>query len=142
MPPLAWEKQLCMIREMGRTMKKILIVEDEFDVSKVLKKRLTDANFEVMVALDGYQGIQMALKNTPDLMILDLMLPAGGGLGVLKAIKTSTHTKFMPVVVLTGMSNEEYKKKVLEHGIDAYVEKPYVPEELLSTIRKLLGMNE
>ena len=123
-------------------MKKILIVEDEFDVSKVLRKRLTDASFEVTVASDAYQGVQMALKNTPDLMILDLMLPAGGGLSVLKTIKASTYTKFMPVVVLTGMSDEEYKKKVLEYGIDAYLEKPYVPEELISTIRKLLGINE
>ncbi|MFH1287354.1 MAG: response regulator transcription factor [bacterium] len=120
-------------------MKKILIVEDEFDVSKVLKKRLSDAKYEVVIAGDTYQGNQMARKEHPDLIVLDLMMPGGGGLEVIKNIRLSTSTKFIPVVVLTGMSDEEYKKKVMDAGVEAYLEKPYDPENLISTIRNILG---
>ena len=117
----------------------ILIVEDELDVLKVVKKRLTEANFEVVVASDGYQGVQMTYKELPDLIILDMMLPAGGGMSVLEKIRASTNTKFIPVVVLTGMSDPEYKKKVLDAGVDAYLTKPYEPAELISTIQNLLN---
>ena len=119
-------------------MHKILIIEDEIDISKVLNKRLTDAGFKTSVSADAYQGVEMAHQEHPDLIILDLMLPAGGGLSVLKRIRVSTHTKFIPIVVLTGMKDEKYKKEVLDEGVEAYMEKPYEINELLETIKKIL----
>ena len=120
-------------------MRKILIIEDEEDVAIVVRKRLVDAGFAAVVSADATQGVQMAHDEKPDLIVLDLMLPAGGGLKVLKDIKISMHTKFIPVVVLTGMKDEEYKKQVLDEGVDAYLEKPYEPTHLIATIEKILG---
>ena len=65
-------------------------------------------------------------------------MPAGGGAGFLKNMKSSSHLKFTPVVVLTGMSDPDYKQKILDAGVDAYLEKPYEPDELISTIQNCL----
>lgn len=122
----------------GKSGRKILVVEDESDISKVLVKRLSVAGYEVVVAEDAYQGINTMHQIRPDLVILDLMMPAGGGAGFLKNMKSSSHLKFTPVVVLTGMSDPDYKQKILDAGVDAYLEKPYEPDELISTIQKCL----
>ena len=119
-------------------MSKILIIEDEPDLTKVLRKRLLGQGFEVIAAADGYQGVEFAHKEKPDLIILDLMLPAGDGLSVLKNIKMSARTRYIPVVVLTGMKDEEYKQKVTDEGVEAYLEKPYEPDVLITTIKNVL----
>ena len=119
-------------------MHKILIVEDEPDTSRVVAKRLEKAGFEVVVAVDAYQGISLAHKEGPDLIILDLMLPAGGGLAVLKNLEMSSKVTRIPVVVLTGIKDEEYKDAMLKRGIEAYLEKPYDADELIATIRNIL----
>ncbi len=119
-------------------MSKILVVEDEMDVSKVLRKRLQEAGYEVVVAIDAYQAVEYAHKEKPDLIILDLMLPAGGGLSVIKNIKMSPRLAYLPVVVLTGIRDDQYKAKVLEEGVDAYLEKPYEVEVLLKTLSDVL----
>lgn len=120
-------------------MSKILIIEDEYDVVKVVSKRLSDAGFETVVAGDAYQGVDLAHKEKPDLIILDLMLPAGGGIKVLKDIRISSHTAYIPVVVLTGMQDAAYKKNILDQGVEAYLEKPYDAEELIETIKSILA---
>jgi DNA-binding response OmpR family regulator len=120
-------------------MRKILVIEDEIDVQKVVAKRLSQHGFEVFVADDGCHGIELAHREGPDLIILDFMLPAGNGLVVLKNLRSSSHTRYIPVVVLTGMKNEEYKQKMLDEGVDAYLEKPYEPDELIGTIEGILN---
>jgi DNA-binding response OmpR family regulator len=119
-------------------MRKILVVEDELDIAKVLLRRLKDAGFETECAQDAYLAIKFCHDFDPDLVILDLMLPAGGGLFVLKNIRLSPKTSTIPVLVLTGIKDEEYKKKVLDQGVSAYMEKPYDHQELIDTINKLL----
>ncbi|MFA6384773.1 MAG: response regulator [Candidatus Omnitrophota bacterium] len=119
-------------------MKKILVVEDEVDIAKVLLKRLNDAGFETQCALDAYLAVKFCHDFAPDLVILDLMLPAGGGLFVLENIRASAKTNSIPVLVLTGIKDEEYKQKVLDQGVSAYMEKPYEHQELIKTINKIL----
>lgn len=119
-------------------MSKIMIIEDEPDTVKVVTKRLTQAGFEVVVAADAYEGVRFAHKEKPDLIILDLLLPAGGGLSVLKNIKMAAEIRYTPVVVLTGAKNEDYKRQILDEGVEAYLEKPYEPDVLLSTIQDIL----
>jgi OmpR family response regulator RpaB len=120
-------------------MSKIMIIEDDLDTVKVLHKRLTLKGFEVIVAQDAYQGIALIHKTQPDLIILDLMLPAGGGQAVLKSLRLSDQIGYIPVIVLTGITDPEYKKKVLSDGVDAYIEKPYDPDYLITTINNLLN---
>jgi len=116
----------------------VLIVEDEQDVAIVLAKRLKDEGFEVIMAQDAYEGFSLALKDKPDLVLLDLMLPAGGGLGVLQNIRSSSKIMNMPVVVITGIKDAEYEQKVLKAGVEAYLEKPYDFEQLKGIIQKIL----
>lgn len=116
----------------------ILVVEDEFDLAKTLRKRLTSNGYEVRVAEDAYQGVQAIREEAPDLVILDLMLPCGGGMFVLNSLKSKPLTKFIPVIVMTGMNDDDYKKKIMDLGVDAYMEKPYDPPTLLKTISSLL----
>ncbi|MFH1413730.1 MAG: response regulator transcription factor [Candidatus Omnitrophota bacterium] len=119
-------------------MDKILIIEDEQDTAKVLIKRLSVEGFSICVASDAYRGLELTLKERPDLIILDLMLPAGGGLSVLKNIRASNYSQTIPVVVLTGINDEVYKQQVLDEGVEAYLEKPYDHHTLIATIKNIL----
>jgi DNA-binding response OmpR family regulator len=119
-------------------MSKILIIEDEPDTAKVVTKRLAQGGFEVIVAVDAYEGVKFAHKEKPDLIILDLMLPAGGGFSVLKNIRMTAEIRTTPVVVLTGIKDEDYKQQILDEGVEAYLGKPYDPDVLISTIQGIL----
>lgn len=121
---------------------KILVVEDELDAAKVLVKRLTSHGFNVLVANDAYQGTALINKEKPDLVILDLMLPAGGGISVLKNVKTNPTIAYIPIIILTGMKDEQKKREVMNEGVAAYLEKPYDADNLLGTIRKILDKKE
>ncbi|MGB7581536.1 MAG: response regulator transcription factor [Sedimentisphaerales bacterium] len=120
----------------------ILVVEDELDMQKVVAKRLSSRGFTVHCASDGYQAVQKAHKIAPDLIVLDLQLPAGDGLSVLRKLRISKNTKKTHIVVLTGMTNELFKQSVLTEGVDAYLQKPYDSQVLLDTIDKILGKKE
>lgn len=123
--------------------KKILIVEDEKDTASLLSKRLTAAGYEVLITPDVTFGISESHRFRPNLIILDLMLPGGGGLAVLNSLKLSIHTEHIPILVLTGLHDEDYKKKVLEAAsVRAYLQKPYKAEELISEIKKIFDENK
>lgn len=119
-------------------MTKILIIEDEADILNVLKKRLSDSGFEVILSMDAYQGVEAAHKERPDLIVLDLVMPAGGGWSVLKNLKASTHTRDIPVIVLTGLKDKKQKERLFSQDIEAYFEKPYDPKELINKIKDIL----
>ena len=120
-------------------MSKILVVEDEEDVAKVLLTRLSVAGFQASVAADAYEAIKLAHEFNPDLVILDIMLPAGGGLFVFNNIKLSHPLNLVPVLVLTGIRDEEFKNSLMAQGVDAYMEKPYDHLELIKVIKDLLA---
>jgi len=78
------------------------------------------------------------MRLRPSLIILDLMLPGGGGLSVLRKIRRSYLTQSIPVIVLTGMQDDDHKKQVIEFGVEGYLQKPYDPAELLASIEGLI----
>lgn len=119
--------------------KHILLVEDEEDLAVLLSTRLRSEGYAVSRVSDGVQAMQQVMQLRPSLIILDLMLPGGGGLGVLEKVKMSVLTHDIPVVILTGMQDPGYEAKVLEKGVDAYLQKPYDPVELLTEIKRLIG---
>ena len=118
--------------------KKILIVDDERDIVKALMIRLQRAGYEVVTAFDGAQGVFMAHKEKPDLIILDIRMPAGDGFSVAQRLKHSTHTFTIPVIFLTGSPEENAEQKAMALGARFYVKKPYDPEELLDAIKRAL----
>ena len=118
--------------------KKILIVEDEPDFAKALKILLQDSGYYVMTALDAVQAISKVSKGKPDLIILDLRIPAGGGLSVADKLKRSSHTSSIPIIVLTASSDEEDEKRAMRLGALFYFRKPISHEEFLEAVRSAL----
>jgi len=118
--------------------KKILIVDDERDIIKALTIRLRGAGYEVVTAFDGAQGIFTAHKENPDLIILDIRMPAGNGFSVAEKLKESVNTLAIPVIFLTGSPERDSEEKAMTLGARFYVKKPYDPEELLDAVSRAL----
>ncbi|NWG03115.1 MAG: response regulator [Syntrophaceae bacterium] len=118
--------------------KKILIVDDERDIVKALLIRLQAAGYHVVTAFDGAQGVFMAHKEKPDLIILDIRMPAGDGFSVAQRLKRSTHTFTIPVIFLTGSPEKEVEERAFAMGARFYIKKPYDPEELLDAVKRAL----
>ncbi|MDI9256044.1 MULTISPECIES: response regulator transcription factor [Flavobacterium] len=117
-------------------MKKILLVEDEAHVVSFIKKGLSEEGFEVSVAFDGKTGLQLALENTFDIIILDIMLPDVNGLDVCKAIRRENQE--VPILFLTALGTSENIVLGLENGADDYLVKPFKFIELVARIKTLL----
>ncbi|MGO8988146.1 MAG: response regulator [bacterium] len=118
--------------------KKVLIVDDERDIVKVLMIRLRGAGYEVVTAFDGAQAIFVAHKEKPDLIILDIRMPAGDGFSVVEKLKHSTDTFSIPVIFLTGGPERDSEEKAMTLGARFYIKKPYDPEELLDAVKRAL----
>ncbi|MBN8709959.1 MAG: response regulator [Verrucomicrobia bacterium] len=116
----------------------VLVVEDESDVVDLLRYNLSRAGFGVIIANDGVEGLEMARKNRPDIIVLDLMLPRMDGLAVCKALKREAETEQMPIVMLTAKSEPNERVNGLELGADDYVTKPFSPRELVLRVQALL----
>ncbi len=118
---------------------RILIIEDDISSARGLAKILLTYGFEVITAIDACQGLSQTFEKKPDLVILDLMLPAGGGLSVLKNIRSSSQIMNTPVVVISGMSDEAYKISIAKEKVDAFLTKPYDFQELNTIIQNILS---
>jgi len=116
----------------------VLIVEDEADVVDLLRYNLTKAGFSVLIATDGLEGLAMARKNRPDIIVLDIMMPGMDGHAVCKALKKDPATESVPVIMLTAKSEPSARIHGLEIGADDYVTKPFSPRELILRIQALL----
>ncbi len=118
--------------------KKILVVDDELDVAKALKIRLKTSGYDVILAYDSVEGYTMANKEKPDLIILDIMIPGGGGFVVADRLKRDAATHHIPIIFLTGISGGE--DRAYKAGASGYLMKPYQPEKLLETIHDALEL--
>ena len=118
--------------------KKILVVEDNEDVALGLAVRLAGAGFEVRSVTTATDGVKAIDLFEPDLVLLDLLVPGGGGYSVLKGLRNAPHTARVPVIVTTGLGDKEYKERIRALGVNAFLDKPYDPEEIIETARGLL----
>lgn len=114
---------------------KILLVEDEVKISRFLELELTHEGYEVVKAYDGRTGLEKALEEAFDLIILDIMLPSVNGLEILRRIRKNSD---IPVIMLTAKDETMDKVMGLDMGADDYVTKPFAIEELLARIRVAL----
>jgi two-component system, OmpR family, alkaline phosphatase synthesis response regulator PhoP len=117
---------------------KILIVEDEKDIVKMLNYNLKKEGFRTIEAYDGEDALGLALKERPDLILLDLMLPGIDGLEVCRQLKKEPKSAGIPIIMLTAKTQETDKVVGLELGADDYVSKPFSPKELIARIRAVL----
>ncbi len=120
--------------------KRILVVDDEPDLVVMISKTLRHKGYEVITANDGQEGLEKAKTQKPDLIILDLMLPRIHGYKVCGLLKKDARYAKTPVILFTAKAKEEEDIKLgQEVGADAYINKPFEPEVLLSKIEELIG---
>src|SRR6516162_2366011 len=115
---------------------KILIVEDEPNMVAGLRDNFEYEGFQVLTALDGVEGLERALKDSPDLVVLDVMMPRMSGLDVCKQLKSKRPS--VPIIMLTARGQEVDKVVGLELGADDYVTKPFSIRELLARVKAVL----
>ncbi|MGE5790512.1 MAG: response regulator, partial [Syntrophaceae bacterium] len=111
---------------------KILIVDDEKDIVDLIAYNLEKEGYETLKALDGEKALQLIRTKTPNLVILDLMLPGIQGLEVCKRIRKFPETAAIPIIMLTAKGEEIDKVLGLEVGADDYITKPFSVKELLA----------
>jgi two-component system response regulator AdeR len=115
-------------------MKKILIVEDDQGIARALEVRLKSSGYKVAIAADALTGVNSALKFRPDLVLLDISLPAGSGFNVAERLQRLLAT-MTPFIFLTASKQPGLREKAKELGAVGFFEKPYEGEELLAAIR-------
>ena len=120
-------------------MSKILLVEDNEMNRDMLTRRLERKGFEVVIAVDGQQGVDMAGSESPDLILMDLSLPVIDGWEATRQIKASPAMQSIPVIALTAHATAGDEKRALEAGCDDYDTKPIDLKRLLGKIENLLG---
>lgn len=122
----------------GMAKKRILVIDDEPDFVRMLRARLTIEGYDVITAEDGIKGIQIARKEKPDLIILDIMMPGLDGHAVCDMLKKSTLTWSIPVIYLTARTSQADEMQALERGAKLYLTKPYDPATLLEMVKSVL----
>ena len=117
-------------------MQKILVLEDQRAIAELIKLQLEKGGFEVVTAFDGVEGLAMLEKMSPDLIILDVLMPRIDGFQFFKEIKEKEGTKDIPILVMTirGAMKDSFESM----GVDSFITKPFEPDELLLKVRKVL----
>lgn len=118
--------------------RRILLIEDERDIQELLNYNLAREGFELTACLNGDEGLDMAGRLKPDLILLDVMIPGMGGKEVCRRLKADPLTESIPVIFLTARSEEIDKMLGFELGADDYVTKPFSPRELIARIKAVL----
>jgi DNA-binding response OmpR family regulator len=119
--------------------KKILIVDDDPDVLQGLHVRLKANHYDICLAVDTFSGVAEARRSEPDLILLDLGLPAGGGFMVMERLKLIPSLAIIPVIVLSARDGLGNQKRAFEAGAKAFLQKPVDDNQLLAVIRQALG---
>jgi len=120
-------------------MSKILYVEDNEDNIYMLSRRLKRKGFDLVIARDGEEGVEVAEKEVPDLILMDLSLPKLDGWGAAKALKNNKKTQHIPIIALSAHAMQEHKESALAAGCNDYDTKPVEFARLLSKIEEQLA---
>ena len=129
-------------------MKKVLVVDDDVDVRKVVSKLVEKSGYITIEAKNGVEGMGKVREDKPDLIILDMLMPKESGIRMYHELKTEESLKDIPVIVLSAIPKKSFfrSQKVLDEFADqsipepeAYIEKPEEPEELIALMKKILG---
>ncbi|RKU38671.1 DNA-binding response regulator, partial [Candidatus Poribacteria bacterium] len=117
----------------------ILAVDDDIDILELIQMSLTAEGFDVITANDGMSGLEKARAYSPDLILLDLMMPVMDGFEVIGKLRTDEQTRAIPVIMLTARAQTHERVQGLHAGADDYVTKPFDLDELTARIEAVLG---
>lgn len=124
------------------TAKKVLLVDDDRDILAAMQTMLSEEGAEVLTAQDGNEAIVQAESQSPDLVVLDMMLPKRSGFLVLEKLKRGKKKSDPPrVIMITGNQGQRHKVYAESLGVNAYLNKPFRMEKLVETVKKLLNVN-
>lgn len=124
----------------GKEMQKILMIEDEANIRELISYNLISNNYKVLEAEDGLQGLEMSIREKPDLILLDLMLPGMNGMDLCKELRDRGSK--IPIIILTAKNEDIDKVMGLEFGADDYMTKPFSVHELMARIKAVLRRAE
>lgn len=118
---------------------KVLIVDDDLTLRDMYAERMKIEGYEVQIAEDGDEGVRIAKKEKPDIILLDIMMPGTNGFGILKILKEDADTKEIPILMLSALMQEENKEKSKEGGADGYIVKSETtPAEVIEKVKQTL----
>lgn len=123
-------------------MKKVLVVEDEYSIREMLRDTLVEAGFDVIIAVDGKEGVQKIYQEYPDIVLLDCMMPEMNGYEVIEIIRKDPLFINLPMIMLTVNSSEEDQIKGIRLGVDDYVIKPFNRHILIAKIKTMVDRKE
>lgn len=118
-------------------MKRVLVVEDDAPVALALRVRLEHAGYEVEIATNGLAGVNCVWNSHPDVMILDIVMPAGGGFRVAESARSLLATRAIPIIFTTAYKDPSFRKQAEEMGAAGFLEKPYDAGMLLELIERV-----
>ncbi|MCK4245107.1 MAG: response regulator [Candidatus Omnitrophica bacterium] len=118
--------------------KKILVIDDDPDIREMIKSRLKANGYTVIVASDGSEGLEMAKREHPDLILLNVMMPKLSGVTAAIRLKETKETESIPIILITGISESEARALALRFGAENYIIKPFEGSELVNKIEKVL----
>lgn len=117
---------------------KILVAEDETNQLELLSYNLVQAGFDVVGTSDGHEALSKITEETPDLVILDWMMPSMSGIELCRTLRSQNPTRDLPIIILSARGEEGDRTLGLDNGADDYIAKPFSPNELLSRVKALL----
>jgi two-component system, cell cycle response regulator DivK len=116
----------------------VLYVEDNEYNRKIVRQLFSHTKYRLIEAVDGEEGVAMAQKELPNLILMDVQLPKMSGLDATRVLKTDARTKDIPIIVITSFALSGDREKAAEAGASSYLAKPYSPRELLALVREYL----
>ena len=119
--------------------KKVLVVDDEFHITTLLQVALESEGYEVMVANNGVEALELVELKTPDIILLDINMPRMDGWTVCERLKSDERTKPIPIIIVTAYVQPEHREKSFKVGANDFVEKPFDVVNLLAKIAKFLA---
>jgi len=134
---MAEEKTTEETKADGQRAKRVLLVDDDFEIIESIRHALQSKGYEILVARDGNQGLAMAEREDPDLVILDMMMPKRSGFLVLEKLRR-THSVPMRVIMITANEGSRHKAYAEMLGVDDYIRKPFAMDRLIDSVDRLL----
>jgi DNA-binding response OmpR family regulator len=120
-------------------MAKILVIDDDRDVNAILKMALEKAGHQVACAMDAMQGTMLTRQLQPQLIVLDIMMPAGGGMAVYNRVRQMTTNSFIPILVYSAVGRDQLEQQIREDRSTMIMTKPAMPNEVVAAVNKLLA---
>ncbi|HEX4263086.1 MAG TPA: response regulator [Verrucomicrobiae bacterium] len=123
-------------------MKQILVVDDDQLMHRLFQHHLERAGYQMVSAMNGREAVEMAMRQPPHLIVMDIMMPETDGLAVLRELRKNDSTKSIPVIIITASSHVMMRKEAEVCGAAMFLNKPFSPTQLLNEIRRIVPPTE